>query len=269
MSKNHNKVIEKYIYSLVSDNDENSLAANIVDSVLIAFVLLSVFVAFISTFDLSPNFQRVLGSAEFVFVIFFTAEYLVRLWTSELMYPNLSPLRSRLRYMRSPMAIVDLLSILPFFLPIFGVSMGVLKIVRLVRLFRIFKINRYSTSLQMIGEVLVTKAPQLLSSILVIFILMFVAAMLMYDIEHIAQPEVFDNALSAMWWAMATVTTVGYGDIYPITTAGRMISAIITFLGIGLTAIPTAIISAGFIDQSNKMRKKHDKTCETCGQEIA
>ena len=92
----------------------------------------------------------------------------------------------------------------------------------------------------------------------------------MYDIEHLAQLEVFDNALSAMWWAMATITTVGYGDIYPITTLGRILSAFITFLGIGLTAIPTGIISAGFIEQSqiNKKPKHGDDVCPCCGQKI-
>ncbi|NLC65024.1 MAG: two pore domain potassium channel family protein, partial [Erysipelothrix sp.] len=88
--------------------------------------------------------------------------------------------------------------------------------------------------------------------------LMFISAMLMYDIEHIAQPEVFDNALSSLWWAMATITTVGYGDIYPVTTAGRILSTFITFLGIFLTAIPTGIISAGFIEESSKRRSLKD-----------
>ena len=116
-----------------------------------------------------------------------------------------------------------------------------------------------------------TRATQLISSIAVIVTLIFIAAMLMYDVEHTAQPEVFKNAFSAMWWAMSTITTVGYGDIYPITNLGRILSAIVTFLGIGLTAIPTGIISAGFIEQLQEDRpeKKAANFCKHCGESLS
>lgn len=237
------------------------------------FVVTSVIVAFLSTFDLSPGFQKTLGVLEIIFVVVFSIEYILRLWTGELIYPKLPAWRARIKYALSPMAIIDLLSVLPFYLPIVGISVGTLKSLRLVRVLRIFKINRYTSALSLIGKVLKTRATQLHSSILVIFVLIFIAAMLMYDVEHRAQPEVFNNALSAMWWAMSTITTVGYGDIYPITTIGRIISGFITFLGIGLTAIPTGIISAGFIEQSkviNNMKKaKSVDVCECCGQKMS
>lgn len=249
-------VLEHRIYNLIREDDINTFQADVVDGFLIFLVLLSVMVAFFSTFELSTGFQRTFIVMEFIFVIIFTIEYVLRLWTAELIYPNLKPIQARLRYALTPMALIDLFSIVPFYLPLFGFSMGSFQAIRLVRLLRVFKINRYTNSLLVIGEVLRKRAAQLLSSILVILVLMFIAAMLMYDIEHIAQPEVFDNALSALWWAMATITTVGYGDIYPITTIGRILSAFITFMGIGLTAIPTGIISAGFIEQSREMKRK-------------
>lgn len=266
MSKRHpNNIIEHRIYNLIREDDINTFHADLVDGFLMIVVITSVVVAFLSTFELSANMVQLLGTLETIFVILFTVEYALRMWTSELMYPKLPAWKARLRYTVSPMAIIDLLSILPFYLPLTGMSVGILKSVRLVRVLRIFKINRYTSALTLIGRVLKTRATQLLSSILVIFVLIFIAAMLMYDVEHKAQPEVFNNALSAMWWAMSTITTLGYGDIYPITSFGRVISGFITFLGIGLTAIPTGIISAGFIEQSKIIKtNKHVQSQDVC-----
>lgn len=278
----HNTVLEQKIYNLIREDDENNLVANIVDSFLIFLVVVSVVVAFMNTFELSSQFKGTLSVLEIIFVVLFTVEYIIRMWTAELMYPTLSPWKSRLKYAVSGMAIIDLLSILPFYLPIFGISVGTLKVIKLVRLLRVFKINRYTNSLSLIGRVLKTRASQLVSSIIVIVVLIFIAAMLMYDVEHAAQPDKFNNALSAMWWAMSTITTVGYGDIYPITSVGRILSAVITFLGIGLTAIPTGIVSAGFIEQSqlavrqkrsaDKERSEHNGSdmnyCPHCGRPL-
>lgn len=274
MGKRHPRnIIEHKIYNLIREDDVNSWHADVVDGFLMGFVLISVVVAFFSTFELNPQTQSVFQILEVIFVMVFSIEYGLRLWTSKFVYPHLSKSKAMLKYATTPMAIIDLLSILPFYLPITGISVGSLKTVRLIRVLRIFKINRYTTALTLIARVLKTRATQLLSSIFVIFILIFIAAMLMYDVEHQAQPEVFNNALSAMWWAMSTITTVGYGDIYPITTIGRVISGIITFLGIGLTAIPTGIISAGFIEQSKviKSLKEHSKKegyCHHCGEKL-
>ncbi len=256
--RKHN-VLERRIFNLIREDDINTFHANLIDGFLIVLVIVSVIVAFLSTFDLKDETHDLILILETIFIILFTIEYLLRIWTAELMYENLSPWRSRLKYALTPMAMIDLFSILPFYLPLVGISVSSLNAIRIIRLLRIFKINRYTHSLTLIWMVLKKQAAQLLSSILVILVLMFIAAMLMYDVEHIAQPEVFDNALSAMWWAMATITTVGYGDIYPITTVGRILSAFITFMGIGLTAIPTGILSAGFITQSREIKEMKDR----------
>lgn len=272
--ESHNKVLEHKIYDLIRDHDGNDdMAANSVDGVLMILIIISVVVAFLSTFEIANTYMDILNTMETFFILIFSIEYGIRLWTSEFLYPDLPPLKARLKYALTPMALIDLLSILPFFLPFFGVSTGAIRIMRIVRLFRVFKINRYTDSLYLIGAVLRTRASQLISSIVVILVLIFIAAMLMYDVEHAAQPDKFNNALSAMWWAMSTITTVGYGDIYPITTFGRILSAIVTFLGIGLTAIPTGILSAGFIEQTQLLNKKKEKsahveTCPHCGKPV-
>jgi voltage-gated potassium channel len=168
------------------------------------------------------------------------------------------------------MALIDLFAILPFYVPfIIKIDLRVLRMLRIIRLFRVFKINRYTTALAIIGRVFKQKKHQLISSILVVFLLMIVASVLMYNVEHDAQPEAFSNAFSALWWAVATFTTVGYGDIYPITVMGKILSAVIAILGIGLVAVPTGIISAGFIENIDYSEEEDEKQyCPYCGKKI-
>ena len=133
----------------------------------------------------------------------------------------------------------------------------------------IFKINRYTDALTNIFKVFKDKKHELLSSIFVVLLLMIVAAVLMYNIENTAQPEVFKNAFDALWWALATLTTVGYGDIYPVTALGKLLSAVIALLGIGLVAVPTGIISAGFVEELSKSKEcKTIRYCPYCGEKL-
>lgn len=126
---------------------------------------------------------------------------------------------------------------------------------RVVRIFRLFRINAYYDSLNVITQVLTSKAQQLLSSVFIILVLMTASSLCMYSLEHDAQPQVFSNAFSGIWWAVSTLLTVGYGDIYPITTLGKIFGILITFLGVGTVAIPTGIISAGFVDQYSRIKR--------------
>ena len=129
---------------------------------------------------------------------------------------------------------------------------------RVVRIFRLFRINAYSDSLTLIGNVIKGKKTQLLASVFIITMLILASSLCMYSVEHDAQPDVFKNAFSAIWWATSTLLTVGYGDIYPITVLGQILGIIITFLGVGLVAIPTGIISAGFIEEYQKAKRLAD-----------
>lgn len=190
-----------------------------------------------------------------------------------MVYPEMSPLKARLKYIFSFMAIIDLLAILPFYVPfLIPIDLRVLRMLRIIRLLRIFKINRYTTALSTIADVFKRKKHQLLSSMAVVIILMIIAAVLMYNIENEAQPEAFDNAMSALWWAVATLTTVGYGDVYPVTILGKILSAIIAILGIGLVAVPTGILSSGFVEsiEEQKQQAEDDEKCYCpyCGKKI-
>lgn len=160
------------------------------------------------------------------------------------------------KYVTSFSGIVDLLSFLPYYLPVFfPAGATVFRMFRVIRIFRLFQINAYYDSLNVIAEVITSKRQQLFSSVFTILLLMLASSLCMYSLEHEAQPEVFSNAFSGMWWSVSTLLTVGYGDIHPITTLGKVFSIFITFLGVGMVAIPTGIISAGFVDQYSRLKR--------------
>ena len=137
---------------------------------------------------------------------------------------------------------------------------------RLVRLLRIFKLNRYFDAIKSLGEVIVLKKRELLGSLFFVSILMLISSLLMYSAEHEAQPEVFRNAFSGLWWAVATLTTVGYGDIYPVTALGRLLGAFIAFSGLAAVAIPTGIISSGLMEALSRGREAKARA-EKVGEE--
>ena len=193
---------------------------------------------------------------EQVTVAFFAVDYCLRLWTARALFPGLSEPRAVLKYALSFSGVVDLLSFLPYYLPIFFPSGAVaFRMFRVVRIFRLFRINAYYDSLNVITQVITSKGQQLLSSVFIILVLMLASSLCMYSLEHEAQPQVFTNAFSGIWWSVSTLLTVGYGDIYPITTMGKLFGIIISFLGVGMVAIPTGIISAGFVDQYSRIKR--------------
>lgn len=249
-----------------------SLPSKLFDIFIIALIILTLFVVIAETFNIPNSLKAAFDYFEIISVAIFTVEYILRVWTADLLYPNLSPLRARLKYIVSFMAIIDLLAILPFYLPFFiKIDLRALRALRVVRLLRIFKINRYTNALNTIGQVFKNKASQLISSIIIVGLLMIIASVLMYNIESTAQPDAFSNAIEAMWWAVATLTTVGYGDVYPITAAGKILATIIAFLGIGMVAVPTGIITAGFselVKSDDKQENDEKKYCPYCGHKI-
>ncbi len=228
-------------------------------------IVINLIVSVIYTFE-APRTQygSWLASIEAVTVAFFTVDYCLRLWTAQCLRPKLPPFQATLRYIFSFSGLVDLLSFLPYYLPVFFPSGTVaFRMFRVMRIFRLFRINAYYDSLNVITEVIASKRQQLMSSVFIIVVLMLASSLCMYSLEHEAQPEVFSNAFSGIWWSVSTLLTVGYGDIYPITTLGKLFSIVITFLGVGMVAIPTGIISAGFVDQYSRIKRISEYGHET------
>ncbi len=200
-------------------------------------------------------------------VIIFTIEYVLRFWTADYHFENGNGLSKKLKFSLSTYGIIDLVSILPFYLPLFfPFDLRILRILRLFRLLRIFKLGRLSKSLQTITSVLKDSKSELSLTLFVAFILLILSSTLMFYVESEAQPEKFENIGQALWWSVETLTTVGYGDIYPITPTGKILSSAIAIIGIGVLALPTGIISSAFINRIAK-EKTNDKECEcpNCG----
>ncbi len=221
------------------------------DFFITGIILVNLVVSVLVTFeDVYAAHGALLDAVEEVTAACFAVDYALRLYAAKYIFRQASELRAAARYVLSFGGIVDLLSFLPNYLPVFFPSGAVaFRVFRVVRIFRLFRINAYYDSFNAITEVIVKKKQQLFSSIFLILVLLLASSLCMYSVEHDAQPDVFANAFSGIWWAVSTMLTVGYGDIYPITPLGKFLSIVITFLGVGIVAIPTGIISAGFVEQ--------------------
>ncbi len=257
------------VYNLVEKGEYGYRINKIFDYFILSLILLSVFSIMLESM---PEFEKEYGDWLRYFdvfaVIVFTIEYGLRIYIADMLYPAKNKFRSILKFMFSFYGIIDLLAILPFYLPMLIVmDLRYLRILRLTRILRVLKINRYNNSLSLIWDVIKEKKPELVVTGFVTFLILIIASFLMYYIEGEAQPEQFPNILSAIWWAVATLTTVGYGDIYPITGLGKLISGLIAILGIGIVALPTGLISSGFIDKVQNSEKPK-RRCPHCGKII-
>ena len=242
------------IIEVATPEDKASRAYDLLNMLTIVVNLI---VSLAYTFEEARTaYGPLLMALEGITVAFFAVDYLLRLATAKVRYHQLSEVKAVLKYALSASGIIDLLSFLPYGLPVFFPAGAVaFRMFRIVRIFRLFRINSYYDSLNVITEVITSKGQQLISSVFIILVLMLASSLCMYSLEHDAQPEVFSNAFSGIWWAVSTLLTVGYGDIYPITDVGKLFSIVITFLGVGMVAIPTGIISAGFVDQYSRIKR--------------
>ena len=250
------KAARTKIFRMVSVGVVDEPVNQAYDVISIVALLANLTAAVLATFD---NLQAVYGNiflaVEQVTVFLFGVDYVLRVLTAPELYAGDKPERAVAKYCLSLSGIVDLLSFLPFYLPVFFPSgVAAFRMFRVVRILRLFRINAYYDSLNVITEVLKSKKQQLLSSVFIIATLMLGSSLCMYSLEHEAQPDVFRNAFSGIWWSASTLLTVGYGDIYPITPLGKFFSICITFLGVGMVAIPTGIISAGFVEQYTQFK---------------
>lgn len=255
---------KKRIFDIIQIGYDEDWQSRLFDIVLIAMILVNLLIAILSTFEDVKPYTEILNAVEWVTVAVFGVEYCLRVWTAQYLYPKLGGKKAALKYMISFNGIIDMLSFLPQLLPFFfPAGVVAFRMFRVVRIFRLFRINAYYDGLNVIGEVIRSRRDQILSSVFIIFVLMTASSLCMYGLEHEAQPDVFRNAFSGFWWAVSTLLTVGYGDIYPITVLGRLFGIAITFLGVGMVAIPTGILSAGFVEQYSRLKSLKDYSEET------
>ncbi len=264
------KVSKQKVHILLHPELGDSKWDKTINGFIIILIILNVIAVILETVpsihDPYTEFFRVF---DLVSVVIFTIEYLLRVWSCT-HHPKYShPVYGRLKYMISTDGIIDLLAILPFYFHVvIGLDLRVLRILRLLRFLRLFRLTAYMKSAKMVRSVFVTRASELKLSMVLIGFLLIIAACLLYFAEHHAQPKIFSSIPATLWWALVTITSVGYGDMVPITVLGKILTGVIAFTGFALFALPAGIITAGFLEEMRKMKTKKILNCPHCGKSL-
>ncbi len=263
--------MKAWVYDILEAATPDNRASHAFDIFLIVLISLNAVALILSTVDevhdVAPQAFRVF---EIISITVFSAEYLLRAWCCTVEERYSSPLWGRLWHARSPLALIDLMAVLPFYVGLFGGWSALdLRLLRALRLLaQVARLSRYSSGIRTLARVLHDKGYQLLTVILVLVVLQLIAASLMFFAEHSAQPDRFGSIPEAMYWSVITLTTVGYGDFFPVTTLGRILASLIAVLGIGLFALPAGILGSGFVDELRRRRELQPIVCPHCGGEI-
>lgn len=247
--------MKRRTFEIIQIGKDHDVASIAFDFFIATVIFINLFVTLFETFDESQPYFHILTRIEFTTMVIFALEYVLRVWTAEYLYPKKRPVAAKLAFIRSFYGVIDLVSFLPYFMPFFfPLGAVAFRMLRVARIFRLFRINTYYDAFNVITDVLNEKKDQIFSSVCLILILIIASSLCMYSLEHEAQPDVFKNAFSGIWWAVSALLTVGYGDIYSVTLAGQIVGIFIAFLGVGMVAIPTGIISAGFVEHYTKLK---------------
>lgn len=249
--------LRKKVYQLL-DTGNNDLTGKLIDWFLMALITVNVIAVIMETIpSFYIKYALYLYWLELFSVIIFSVEYILRLWScvEDPKYQKAhNPFISRLKYSCSPMALIDLFAIAPFYLA-FLFTMD-LRFLRVLRLLRIFKLTRYSAAMTTLLKVLKEEISSFMAAIFIMLVIMIIAASGIYLLEKDLQPEIYGSIPSSMWWSIVTLTTVGYGDAYPVTVIGKIFAAIIMVAGVGLVALPTGILASSFSDNLHRGREK-------------
>lgn len=257
------------IHQLLDPSDGGNIRDKIVNSFIVGLIMLNTLAVILETVErFYNNHKTIFDSIEIFSVFLFSFEYILRVWSCTADPTYAGSIKGRIKYILSFGAIIDLLAILPFFIPLFGgKDLRFVRSLRLLRFFRFFKLGRYLNASKLISNVFKAKKEELVLSFVITIFLIVIASCVMYYAEHDAQPEKFSSIPETMWWSVATLTTVGYGDEYPITGLGKFLTACISILGIGMFALPAGILASGFSDEFKKL-KKEENCCPHCNKKL-
>lgn len=255
--------VKRHVYEMLTVN-KGGRVARVADWLIIGLILLNLIaVIFATVDDVFRQYRQIFYIFEVISVSIFTVEYGLRLWSATAAAGYSRPVVDRLRFAALPYLLIDLLAILPFYIGtiMFVSDLRILRALRLFRFLRLLKLVRYSEAMQRFGRVVSRKRDDLLLAITGSSILLIVASSLMYFIERNAQPDVFSSIPATLWWGVVTLTTVGYGNMLPVTPIGKVLGAIVAVLGIGLFALPASILASGFIEDDARSGQ-----CPHCGK---
>ncbi|MEG1616113.1 MAG: ion transporter [Bacteroidales bacterium] len=233
---------------------------------MIILIMLGLGAIVMQSFESMERYLYLFYSISVLSALIFTIEYILRIYCAPSEYPHLKPAKARQKYLTSFMGIIDLIAILPFTVPYFFHGKFVGDAIELGRIFLIFKILRYTTSFTMIREVIASVKYELLTAMTFALMIVSFCAILMYYIERDAQPDAFSNIGQGFWWAIITFTSVGYGDIYPITPIGKLLASGMALIGIVTLTLPTAILSGALMNRlqeqtRQRLLEKENKEC--------
>jgi len=242
----------------------------IINIFIITLIILNVTAVMLETVpSIDKPLKQFFHDFDLASVIIFTIEYILRVWSSNHDPRYKHSLQGRLKYMVSPAALIDLIAILPFYIHVIvGLDLRVLRILRLMRFFRLFRLTAYTKATRVVTNVFKSRFSELMLAFILTSFLIIIASCLVYFVEHPAQPDKFTSIPDTIWWAVVTLTTVGYGDLVPITVLGKIFTVIILLAGIALLALPAGIITSGFLEEMRKTRKPTIYKCPHCGKEF-
>jgi voltage-gated potassium channel len=262
--------VKRKVHSLLHPEIGNTKWDKILNAFIITLIVLNVIAVSLETVQsIYTPYAEFFDIFDTVSVIIFTMEYIFRVWSINHDPRYAHSLKGRLRYMVSTDALIDLLAILPFYVHVIvGLDLRVLRVLRLLRFLRLFRLTSYMKSAKLVKNVFKSRAHDLRLSMVLISILIILASCLVYFAEHNSQPEVFTSIPATFWWAIITVTSVGYGDMVPITLIGKILTGVITLSGLAIFALPAGIVTAGFLEEMEKNKQIKPNTCPHCGKAL-
>lgn len=263
---------KRHVHILLHPELGESKADKFINIFIITLIVLNVIAVMLETIEpLHLKYQTFFDTFDAISVYIFTAEYVLRVWSST-HHPRYSgSIKGRLKYILTPGALIDLLAFLPFYIhAVAGLDLRTLRILRLIRFFRLFRLTAYTRSAQMIFNVFKSRLNELVLSLVLVLFLIIIASCLLYFAEHnhIENKEKFNSIPATLWWAVVTLTTTGYGDMYPMTTIGKILAGIIMLTGVAFFALPAGIITAGFLEEIKFIRKYKGHNCPHCGKPL-
>lgn len=259
--------LKRRVWELLEVAKPGDVPGRIFDIFILTLIFLNVVAVVIGTVKVvEEHYEMILHRFEIFSVVVFSVEYIARVWSCVSREEYSKPVSGRLRFIAKPMTIIDLVAVLPFFLSFVHTDLRFLRALRLFRIFRVAKLGRYSTSVRLFGRVFKESKHELVITFVVMILLVVMSSSFMYFAEHESQPDKFSDIPSTMWWSVVTLTTVGYGDVYPVTTLGKLVASLISIAGIGMFALPTGILGANFVGQIQK-GKRDKRICPHCGRQ--
>ena len=257
-----------WLWDMFDPDDDASRAERLLHAGLMLLIVLNVAaVVLASVREWSDRYGAWFDRFENLSVAIFSIEYLSRLWSCTTDERYRHPVWGRLRFALSPLALIDLIAILPTMLMLTHLDLRFMRSLRLIRLARVAKLGRYSEASNLIFRVLRAKRAELALTMSFLLLLALFCASAMFYAEGPVQPDKFPNIPATMWWAVVTITTVGYGDVFPVTPLGKVIGVVTTLLGLLMIALPTGVFGAAFVEELNRRRASPPK-CPHCGKDL-